>query len=41
VMLYCTTCLKPRRAGIKTLSDGSRTRMCKKCGQAFETAATK
>ena len=41
VMLYCTTCLKPRRVGIKTLADGSRTRLCKKCGQPLESATSK
>ena len=41
VMLYCTSCLKPRRVGIKTLADGTRTRLCKKCNQPVETAATK
>ena len=41
VMLYCTTCLKPRRVAIKSQADGTRTRLCKKCQQPIETATTK
>jgi large subunit ribosomal protein L24 len=41
VMLYCTACQKPARVGSKTLTDGSRSRVCKKCGQPIETPTTK
>jgi len=36
VMLYCSTCQKPARVGIKTLTDGSRVRVCRKCTQPLE-----
>ena len=36
VMLYCSTCQKPARVGIKTLTDGSRVRVCRKCTQPIE-----
>ena len=36
VMLYCSTCQKPTRVGIKTLTDGSRVRVCRKCTQPIE-----
>jgi len=41
VMLYCAACQKPTRAGSKTLADGARARICKKCGQTIETPTTK
>jgi large subunit ribosomal protein L24 len=36
ILLYCAACQKPARVGSKTLADGSRTRVCKKCGQSIE-----
>jgi large subunit ribosomal protein L24 len=36
VLLYCSTCQKPARVGIKTLTDGSRVRVCRKCTQPLE-----
>lgn len=33
VILLCPKCSRPTRLGIKTLSDGSRVRICKKCGE--------
>ena len=41
VMVYCPSCQKGRRVGSKTLADGSRTRVCKKCGQSIETPVNK
>jgi large subunit ribosomal protein L24 len=38
VMLYCSTCQKPTRVGIKTLNDGSRVRVCRKCTQPIESS---
>src|SRR2546421_11587615 len=38
VMLYCSTCQKPTRVGIKTLTDGSRVRVCRKCTQPIESS---
>ncbi len=33
VLLYCKKCEKGRRIGKKELSDGSKVRVCKKCGE--------
>ena len=41
VMVYCPSCQKGRRVGSKTLADGSRTRVCRKCDQPIETPVTK
>lgn len=41
VMVYCPSCQKPVRVGSKTLTDGTRTRVCKQCDQPIETAARK
>ena len=38
VMLYCSTCQKPTRVGTKTLTDGSRVRVCRKCMQPIESS---
>src|SRR2546421_11364460 len=38
VMLFCSTCQKPTRVGIKTLTDGSRVRVCRKCTQPIESS---
>ncbi len=37
VMVVCPKCDKPRRFGVKFLSDGSKVRCCKKCGEVFES----
>jgi len=37
VMIYCATCQKPVRVGSKTMADGSRVRVCKKCQQLIES----
>jgi large subunit ribosomal protein L24 len=41
VMIYCTTCQKPTRMGSKTMTDGSRVRVCRKCQQPIETPERK
>jgi large subunit ribosomal protein L24 len=41
VMIYCTTCQKPTRMGSKTMTDGSRVRICRKCQQPIETPERK
>ncbi len=33
VMLFCTKCNSPTRINKKTLGDGERVRVCKKCGE--------
>ena len=33
VMLVCTSCDKPSRISHKTLTDGRKVRVCKKCGE--------
>lgn len=35
VMVVCPSCGKPTRLAHKVLSDGTRTRCCKKCGATF------
>ena len=36
VLLYCDRCKMPVRYGKQALGDGSRARVCKKCGEAFD-----
>ena len=36
VMHVCDKCGKPTRLGHMILSDGSKVRVCKKCGETFE-----
>ena len=36
VMLVCTKCGKPARAGWKVHADGSKTRICKKCHEQID-----
>ena len=36
VMMYCGKCKKPVRTRIKALEDGKKTRICVKCGEAFD-----
>jgi large subunit ribosomal protein L24 len=35
VMLICGRCHKPTRVGKRILDDGSKVRICKKCGEAL------
>ena len=35
VMLYCTKCKNATRISNKILKDGSKVRVCKKCGETF------
>lgn len=35
VMLYCTKCNSVTRISNKTLEDGTKVRVCKKCGETF------
>jgi len=36
VMLICNKCNKPARVGIRALSDGRRTRICRACGEVID-----
>ncbi len=36
VMLVCGKCGKATRLGFKVLDDGSKVRICKKCGETFD-----
>ncbi len=36
VMLVCTKCAEPTRIGRKRLEDGSKVRVCKKCGEFID-----
>jgi len=36
VLLYCGKCKGPVRFGKQSKTDGSRVRVCKKCGEAFD-----
>lgn len=36
VMIMCNSCVKPTRIGMKTLEDGKRVRICKKCNQQID-----
>lgn len=36
VMLVCAKCSKATRIAYKLLKDGSRVRVCKKCGETFD-----
>jgi large subunit ribosomal protein L24 len=33
--LFCKTCSKPARIGINVLTDGTRSRFCKKCKEVI------
>lgn len=37
VMLYCQKCEKATRISYKMLEDGTKTRVCKKCNEQFDT----
>jgi len=36
VMVICPSCGKPTRVGKKFLADGSKIRVCKKCGESLD-----
>lgn len=36
VMLVCTKCDRPTRVGRRLLPDGSKVRVCKKCGEVID-----
>jgi large subunit ribosomal protein L24 len=36
VLLVCGRCDRPSRAGIKTLTDGRKMRVCKRCGESID-----
>jgi len=36
VLLYCNKCKGPVRHGKQIMGDGTKTRVCKKCGEAFD-----
>ncbi|MBK9143867.1 MAG: 50S ribosomal protein L24 [Candidatus Melainabacteria bacterium] len=36
VMLFCTACKAPTRIQHKQLDSGKKSRVCKKCGEAFD-----
>lgn len=37
VMLVCTKCNKPTRLAMRELTDGKKVRVCKKCGEIFQS----
>ena len=39
VMLLCPKCSKATRVGVKSLDDGAKVRVCKKCGESVEAKA--
>jgi large subunit ribosomal protein L24 len=36
VLVVCSRCDKPSRSGIKTLADGRKLRICKRCGESID-----
>jgi large subunit ribosomal protein L24 len=36
VLPICGRCDKPSRTGVKTLADGRKTRVCKRCGESMD-----
>jgi len=36
VLVVCSRCDKPSRSGIKTLADGRKLRVCKRCGESID-----
>lgn len=40
VMIICPSCQKSTRAGYKTLENGKKERICKKCNQSLAVSAT-
>ncbi len=37
LMLVCSKCAEPSRTGKRILEDGSKARVCKKCGELLDT----
>jgi large subunit ribosomal protein L24 len=37
VMIVCNRCTEPTRIGFRQLEDGSKVRVCKKCGEPMDT----
>jgi len=37
LMVICKACSSPTKVGVTKLSDGTRTRFCKKCNEIFST----
>ena len=37
VLVVCSRCDKPSRSGTKTLADGRKLRICKRCGESIDT----
>jgi len=37
IMLVCSKCAEPSRIGKRVLEDGSKVRICKKCGELLES----
>ena len=35
IAVFCKTCKKPARTGVSTLADGTKSRYCKRCQEAF------
>lgn len=35
IAVFCKTCKRPARVGLNVLADGSKTRYCKRCKEAF------
>jgi large subunit ribosomal protein L24 len=36
VMVYCTRCKRGARVGLKVLKNGSKLRVCKRCGESLD-----
>ena len=36
VLVVCSRCDKPSRSGIKTIADGRKLRVCKRCGESID-----
>ena len=36
IMYYCSKCAKPVRLGAKTLKDGKKVRICRKCNEVLD-----
>ncbi len=36
VMIVCNKCAEPTRVGMRILEDGTKVRMCKKCGESID-----
>ena len=36
LMVVCSKCSKPTRVGVKTIAEGKKTRLCRKCGEILD-----